>query len=196
MHDGGDDVADQDDTGTGGSADGGSGWAGLTAIGGAAVAAARGARDLYTELSSLQGFKNRVDELLKDLGDSEAAPVRMADHRLPGTHLGSGFAEAEGLHKVYAEVHDELTALSELLSGQIEAMSTAVHAARVGYENIDLDNRERMWQIHDFTDRYYRREQGGGAGSPGSGGDRPGAAQQADTHRPPGAGDDSAGAGY
>ncbi len=189
-------MADEDDTATGGTADGGGGWAGLTAIGGAAVSAARGAMDLYTEMSSLQGFKNRVDELLRELGDSEAAPVRMAGHRLSGAHLGTGFAEAEGLHKVYTEVHDELTALSELLSGQIEAMGTAVHAARVGYENIDLDNRERMWQIHDLTDKRYRR------GQDGTGGDRPGAAQQTDTDRRPdagagaGAGDDSAGAGY
>lgn len=194
-------MADQDDAGTGGTADGGGAWAGLTAIGGAAVSAARGAMDLYTEMSSLRGFKNRVDELLADLGDSEAAPVRMAGHRLPGTHLGSGFAEAEGLHRVYTEVHDELTALSKLLSGQIEAMGTAVHAARVGYENVDLDHHERMWQIHDVTDEYYR------GGQDGTGDDRPGAARPADTDRRSGAGagaggagdgdgDDSAGAGY
>ncbi|GHC65617.1 hypothetical protein [Streptomyces cinnamoneus] len=113
------------------------------------------ARLLKTELDSLKGFKAQVDELLTFLQGSWAAPQRIAEGHLVPAQLGSGFAEVDSLSSAYSEVHGQLKTLSQLLNDQIEALGTAVHAARVGYANVDADLRSRMWAIQARTKELY-----------------------------------------
>ncbi|MDT0450537.1 hypothetical protein [Streptomyces hesseae] len=106
-------------------------------------------------LESLESFKGRVDELLTYLQGSAAAPHHMADNHLVPAQLGVGFAEVDSLYSAYNEVHAQLKALSQLLSDQIEALGTAVHAAKIGYANVDADLRDRMWAIQARTRELY-----------------------------------------
>ncbi|WP_432155627.1 MULTISPECIES: hypothetical protein [unclassified Streptomyces] len=111
---------------------------------------------LNIQHSSLTSFKKRVDELLIELDRSEAAPGKVGQDRLPRVELGSSdFKEAQFLYDSYTIVHDELENLSKALGAQIEAMGLAVHASRVGYENLDADLRARMKQINAEAEKYY-----------------------------------------
>ncbi|MFI8190286.1 hypothetical protein ACIF8T_16010 [Streptomyces sp. NPDC085946] len=106
--------------------------------------------------SAMKGFKKRVDELLTELEESEAAPGRVGRDRLSRAQLGSAdFKEAQFLYDTYAIVHDELENLSKALNAQIEGMGLAVQAARVGYENLDADIRERMKAVNAEAEKYY-----------------------------------------
>ncbi|MFI1797021.1 hypothetical protein ACH427_06615 [Streptomyces sp. NPDC020379] len=110
---------------------------------------------LAAELSSLRTFKGRVDELLTTLGDSEAAPERVADARLTGAHLGTGFNAAHALYGAYNDVHQQLESLAKLLSDQIEFLSMAVHGAGTAYADTDDDQRARMWEIQNRVKQQY-----------------------------------------
>ncbi|MBB4891706.1 hypothetical protein FHS39_000706 [Streptomyces olivoverticillatus] len=110
---------------------------------------------LYAELQSLKIFKGRVDEVLTELGDSEAAPSRVSEARLEAGLMGVNFAEVNSLHSAYNNVHSQLETLSQLLSDMIEALGTAVHGARVGYENIDIEVKERMWAVQRRTQELF-----------------------------------------
>ncbi|MEV6674935.1 hypothetical protein [Streptomyces sp. NPDC051162] len=110
---------------------------------------------LAAELSSLRTFKGRVDELLTTLGESEAAPTRMADTRIEGAHLGTGFNAAHALYGAYNDVHQQLEALSKLLADQIEFLGMAVDGSGVAYADIDEDQRARMWEIQNRIKRQY-----------------------------------------
>ncbi|MFI1971667.1 hypothetical protein BLA24_19530 [Streptomyces cinnamoneus] len=116
---------------------------------------AGGAGKLRAELESLKGFKGRIDGVLIYLGDSAAAPSRIAEARLGAGHLGADFAEADGLYSAYNEVHAQLETLSQLLADQIEALSTAILGARIGYANVDAAHRDRMWAIQRRTLELY-----------------------------------------
>ncbi|MGW0992896.1 hypothetical protein [Streptomyces sp. NPDC002520] len=106
--------------------------------------------------SAMKKFKKRVDELLLDLEKSEAAPGKVGDDRLPRTQLGSSdFKEAQFLYDSYTIVHDELENLSKALSAQIEGMGLAVHASRVGYQNLDDDIKARMRAVNAESEKYY-----------------------------------------
>ncbi|MGW1073172.1 hypothetical protein [Streptomyces sp. NPDC002537] len=121
---------------------------------------------LYAELASLKTFKGRVDELLTTLGDSDAAPTRIADDRLDAANLGTGFRAVDAFYGVYKNVHDDLVTLSRLLNDQIEALSLAVLEARSGYADTDADQRDRMWAVQDELKRRRdaaRDAHGGGA---------------------------------
>ncbi|GAA2455708.1 hypothetical protein [Streptomyces glaucus] len=109
--------------------------------------------------SAMKSFKKRVDELLTELETSEAAPDKVGQDRLPRAQLGSAdFKEAQFLYDTYAIVHDELENLSKALNAQIEGMGLAVHAARVGYENLDADIRARMKAVNAEAEKYYVAE--------------------------------------
>ncbi|MEV8479967.1 hypothetical protein [Streptomyces sp. NPDC051173] len=110
---------------------------------------------LAAELSSLRTFKGRVDELLSNLGESEAAPTRMADTRIEGAHLGTGFNAAHALYGAYNDVHQQLETLSKLLADQIEFLGMAVDGSGVAYANTDEDQRARMWEIQNRIKRQY-----------------------------------------
>ncbi|WP_121716253.1 hypothetical protein [Streptomyces sp. E5N91] len=105
---------------------------------------------------AMKGFKKRVDELLLELDRSEAAPGKVGQDKLTRAHLGSAeFKEAQFLYDSYAVVHEELEKLSKALSAQIEGMGLAVHASRVGYENLDGDIRARMRAVNAEAEKYY-----------------------------------------
>ncbi|MFI9238248.1 hypothetical protein [Streptomyces sp. NPDC053079] len=110
---------------------------------------------LHAELATLKGFRGEVEELLTHLESSQAAPHRVADAHLVPAQLGVNFAEVDSLYSAYNEVHAQLKTLAQLLSDQIEALGTAVHAARVGYANVDADLRDRMWAIQARTKELY-----------------------------------------
>ncbi|MET7296784.1 hypothetical protein ABZS79_32605 [Streptomyces griseoloalbus] len=106
--------------------------------------------------SAMKSFKKRVDELLRELDESEAAPTRVGQDRLSRAQLGSAdFKEAQFLYDSYAIVHDELENLSKALGAQIEGMGLAVHASRVGYENLDSDIKARMKAVNAEAEKYY-----------------------------------------
>ncbi|MFD7136024.1 hypothetical protein [Streptomyces sp. NPDC059894] len=108
---------------------------------------------------AMEDFKKRVDELLIELDKSEAAPGKVGQDRLSRAQLGSAdFKEAQFLYDSYAIVHDELENLSKALNAQIEGMGLAVHASRVGYENLDTDIQARMRAVNAEAEKYYVAE--------------------------------------
>lgn len=130
---------------------------------------------LDVQASAMKGFKKRVDDLLTELEGSEAAPGRVGANRLSRGQLGSAdFKEAQFLYDSYATVHDELEKLSKALGAQIEGLGLAVHASRVGYDNLEDDIRARMKAINAEAEKYYDPDrdpyaQGPGGTGPGSG---------------------------
>nr|WP_237523702.1 hypothetical protein [Streptomyces sp. SID5466] len=107
----------------------------------------------------MKAFKNRVDDLLIALDDSEAAPARMGGGRMPRAQLGAvEFGEAQFLYESYTVVHDELEKLSKALGAQIEGMGLAVYSSRVGYDNVDQHIRDRMKAINAEVESLYDRE--------------------------------------
>ncbi|MFF8439628.1 hypothetical protein ACF07U_01965 [Streptomyces californicus] len=114
---------------------------------------------LAIEAQKMKAFKKRVDDLLIALGDSEASPDRMGEGRVSRAQLGSAeFGEAQYLYESYTVVHDELEKLSKALGAQIEGMGLAVQTSRVGYEDLDLETRERMRAINAQAELYYERD--------------------------------------
>jgi hypothetical protein len=158
-----------------------------------------GAQTMQTNLEDMLDFKKRVDRLIDDhLSASPADPQQITQESMPASALGTGFAEATGLHTAYSRVHDELTGLSRLLAGQVNALSTAILAAKNGYESIDLDTREQMLAIQAESEQYYDPERdpyavehGRAPENPGQGGAQPTANEGQE--KTPSAGDDGAG---
>ncbi|MFD7457280.1 MULTISPECIES: hypothetical protein [unclassified Streptomyces] len=114
--------------------------------------------DLSTELSSFTKFRQRVDELIRDLKESQAGPTKVGQEQVGRQKFGGGegaWTEAAGLHKSYEKVITDLETFSKLLSDCMEAMSIAVLASHKGYENIDLDVRNRMAAITAETTEHY-----------------------------------------
>lgn len=146
--------------------------------GGAAPSPGYGA--MQTELQGMLDFKKDIDRLIDEhLSSSPADPQKMAQEEIPPTALGTGFAEATGLHAAYKQVHDELTGLSRLLSGQINALSTAILASKNGYESIDLATREQMLAIQSESQMQYQPALDPNAEAHGRTGTDPGSAQPA-----------------
>ncbi|MGW1806491.1 hypothetical protein [Streptomyces sp. NPDC002078] len=137
----------------GGSESGTSSWvSGLFDVARDAVA------DVATELSSFTAFQKRVDALIHDLKGSQAGPGRIGQEQLARHQLGGGaraWTEASGLFSAYETVITELETLSKLLSDSMEGMNIAVMASHKGYQNVDLDVRDRMAAISAETTKYY-----------------------------------------
>lgn len=106
------------------------------------------------QMETLKTFKGRIDDVLSTLESSAAAPKTVGRDRVSAGHLGNGFAEADSLFATYNHVHDQLETFSSLLSDQIQAMQIAVEGATVGYDHVDLEQRERVWAIQRRTQRY------------------------------------------
>ena len=106
------------------------------------------------QMETLKTFKSRIDGVLSTLESSAAAPKTVGNDRVAVGHLGNGFAEADSLFATYSYVHDQLETFSGLLSDQIQAMQIAVEGARVGYDHVDLEQREHVWAIHRRTQQY------------------------------------------
>ncbi|WP_416972478.1 hypothetical protein [Streptomyces sp. 4F14] len=121
--------------------------------------------DMATEYASFTGFRTRIDELIRTLKGSSAGPTELAQDQLTRHQFGGGsegWIEAAGLFTAYETVIGELENLSKLLSDSMEGMGIAVLASHKGYENIDLDVRQRMAAISAETTKEY-----GGVYDPG-----------------------------
>lgn len=114
--------------------------------------------DVATELSSFTKFQKRVDDLIRELKGSEAGPNKVGEARLARHQFGGGdgaWAEATGLYSAYETVISELETLSRLLSDSMEGMAIAVMVSHKGYENIDVDLRNRLAAIDARTRKHY-----------------------------------------
>ncbi|MFK4223012.1 hypothetical protein [Streptomyces sp. NPDC019890] len=126
---------------------------------GGAFAMVAAVKDLVYELGEMDSFKKRVDELLKMLNESEAAPDKVGADRLERGKLGGGnFKEAGFLYESYSLVHTELENLSKVLGMQIEGMHLAVQASQTGYDKIDEDIRSRMRALNAKIEAYYDKD--------------------------------------
>ncbi|WP_415949913.1 hypothetical protein [Streptomyces sp. KLOTTS4A1] len=127
-------------------------FAGITGAVGNVVA------DVVTELSSFTKFRDRVDELIRELKESPAGPGQVGQEQVTRAQFGGGsdgWVEASDLYLTYGSVITELEKLSKLLSDSIEGMSIAVLASHKGYADIDVDVRERMRAISAETTEHY-----------------------------------------
>lgn len=140
---------------------------------------------LMYDAESMVSFKNRVDKLLVELGDSPAAPQKVGADRMSRTHFGGGggtWAEAAGLFTSYDNVVKQLKELSQLMADCLEGMGIAVVSAKNGYDGTDGDVRRRMLAIQHNTQRHYDADRdptadrqppaagaGSGAPTPGDG---------------------------
>jgi len=144
-------------------------------VGSGGVAAGMGAvaGAMAVELETLKGFRSKIDDLIRELSNSEADPTKIDEERIPAHAFGTGFGEATALHHAYHQVHEQLATLSRLLSGQIQALSTAVDGASHGYHNVDLEAQRHMWQVQQDLQRHYQPGHGheGGHDDGGHGGD-------------------------
>ena len=114
------------------------------------VSATRAA-NLEVSGEALGAFMNRVDAVLRDLESSAANPAKVGAQTVNAVSLNSGsearFPEARELHDQYGQVHDKLTILSKTLHLQIEAIGIAVKGARIGFDDLEEDQRRRFWEI-------------------------------------------------
>ncbi|MFJ9036115.1 hypothetical protein ACIRF8_05965 [Streptomyces sp. NPDC102406] len=117
----------------------------------AVAAGSVAAKAMKVEGETLSAFKRRVDELLRNLEKSKAAPKSIANGALPGGRLGA-FDEADSLHSAYTHVHSQLENLSKMLALQIEGLVVTVDASKAGYDNLDDDVRARLSRIRTQAD--------------------------------------------
>ncbi|TVZ79462.1 hypothetical protein FB157_13286 [Streptomyces sp. BK340] len=114
------------------------------------VSATRAA-NLEASGDALKKFVGQVDAVLRDLEESAGNSTKVGAQTIRSTSLTSGsggvFPEAHGLYEQYNRVHQELTSLSKSLHLQIEATGIAVQGARVGFDNLEEEQRRRFWAI-------------------------------------------------
>ncbi|MYT82726.1 hypothetical protein YW3DRAFT_06024 [Streptomyces sp. MnatMP-M77] len=114
-----------------------------------------GTGDLRRGVGALEKFKSRVDALLADFEGSAASKTKVADQKVSRASLSgpnAHFAEADGLYTQYNRVHSSLVSLSKSLGDQIEYLSLGVHAAAVGFDNVEDDVRRRFYEIQTRMD--------------------------------------------
>ncbi|MFE7448832.1 hypothetical protein ACFYXN_10180 [Streptomyces griseus] len=114
-----------------------------------------GTGDLRRGVGALEKFKSRVDALLADFEGSAASKTKVADQKVSRASLSgpnARFAEADGLYTQYNRVHSSLVSLSKSLGDQIEYLSLGVHAAAVGFDNVEDDVRRRFYEIQTRMD--------------------------------------------
>ncbi|MEV0965454.1 hypothetical protein AB0J25_23225 [Streptomyces sp. NPDC049910] len=108
------------------------------------------ASDLERGVGALKRFQKHVDNLLTELESGAGGAKRVAAQAISrGSFSGAGmpFAEADGFFSQYNRVHKELTSLSRSLGDQIELLRIGVHAADVGFDNVEEDLRSRFHRI-------------------------------------------------
>jgi hypothetical protein len=114
-----------------------------------------GKGDLRRGVGALEKFQKSVNALLADLESSAAGKSKIAAQTVSRTSLSGQnacFAEADGLYTQYNRVHESLVTLSKSLGDQIEYLSLGVHAAAVGFDNVDDDTRRRFYEIQAHLD--------------------------------------------
>jgi hypothetical protein len=140
------------------------------------VSATRAA-NLEASGEALDVFVKRVDNVLKTLEGSAGNPAKVQAQTIRATSLTSGaaadFPEAHGLYNQYKRVHDELTKLSRSLHLQIEAIGIAVQGARIGFDNLEEEQRQRFWaiqaQVSDVQDAKGGEQHTGNGAQSGAG---------------------------
>ncbi|MER8068759.1 hypothetical protein ABTZ59_10775 [Streptomyces sp. NPDC094034] len=135
-----------------------------------------GARsDLEKGVGALKRFQTRVNALLTELENGAAGNKKVAEHRISRSSFSGGnlpFAEADGFFTQYNRVHAEIVKLSKSLGDQIEMLSIGVHAAEVGFNNVEDELRQRFHTIRTRIDEEQekqdvaRREESGVPGQP------------------------------
>ena len=111
--------------------------------------------DLERDVGALKRFQTRVNALLTKLESSAGGGTKVAEQRIARASLSGGnaaFAEADGLYSQYNRVHEALVSLSKMLGDQIEGLSIGVHAADVGYDNVEEAVRRRYAAIQERLD--------------------------------------------
>lgn len=104
---------------------------------------------MAVEVETLKGFRDRVDSLLAGLDAGQGSVKSISAQVMGDGHLGSGFAEADGLAARYRETHVKLQQLSQTLSETIDAMSISIDCAQYGYQNVESTQIAELWKIHD-----------------------------------------------
>lgn len=107
------------------------------------------ASELERGVGALKRFQGQVNTLLATFESGAAGKGEIAAQGVPRSSFsGPGkFDEAEGFSKQYDRVHTSLISLSKSLADQIELLSIGVHAADVGYDNVEEDQRYRFHTI-------------------------------------------------
>ncbi|MBT2526848.1 hypothetical protein J7E91_15795 [Streptomyces sp. ISL-99] len=106
--------------------------------------------DLERGVDALKRFQTRVNALLADFEGGAGSSARVAEQRVSRASfsgLNAKFDEAESLFGQYNRVHEELVSLSKTLGAQIEMLSIGVHAAEVGFDNVEEEVRRRYAAI-------------------------------------------------
>ncbi|MER7110948.1 hypothetical protein [Streptomyces sp. NPDC000229] len=113
------------------------------------------ASDLELGVGALRTFQSRVDALLTELEGGAGGSRQVALERVTRGSLGVGlkFTEADDFFNQYNRVHTALVQLSKSLGEQIELLRIAVHAADVGYDNVDEETRRRFHEIRTRLDK-------------------------------------------
>ncbi|MFF1734266.1 hypothetical protein [Streptomyces sp. NPDC058247] len=127
-------------------------------VSGVFEAAKDAAADVMTELSSFTKFQKRIDELIRDLKESPASAHQVGMDQPGRGHFGGGegaWGAADALGTAHEKVIGELEKLSKLLSDSIEGMGLAVLASHKGYENVDVDVRDRLHAITAETTKSF-----------------------------------------
>ncbi|KPC83780.1 MULTISPECIES: hypothetical protein [Streptomyces] len=118
-----------------------------------------GKGDLRKGVGALEKFQKSVNALLADLESSAAGKSKVAAQSVSRTAFSGQntcFAEADGLFTQYNRVHESLVTLSRSLGDQIEYLNLGVHAAAVGFDNVDDDTRRRF---HEIQTRLYKEQE-------------------------------------
>lgn len=131
--------------------------------------------DLERGVGALKKFQSQISALLTQFEGGAAGKSEITAQSVPrASFSGPGkFDEAEGFSKQYDRVHTSLITLSKSLADQIELLSIGVHAADVGYDNVEDDLRYRFHTIQTRLDeqreaqeRQQRQEKGGAPDAP------------------------------
>ncbi|WSV67552.1 hypothetical protein OG623_08240 [Streptomyces sp. NBC_01012] len=111
----------------------------------------------------MEKFQKSVNALLADLESSPAGKSKVAAQTVSRNAFSgqnASFAEADGLYVQYNRVHESLVTLSKSLGEQIEYLSLGVHAAAVGFDNVDEDTRRRFYEIQAHMDAEREKARG------------------------------------
>ncbi|WP_254705767.1 hypothetical protein [Streptomyces vilmorinianum] len=109
--------------------------------------------NLERGVGALKKFRSQVDAVLTDLEGGAGGAAKMGMERVTRASFGGNFQEADGFYEQYNRVHQALVLLSKNLSDQIEMLTIGVHAADVGYDNVEDEQRRRFHEIQARLDK-------------------------------------------
>jgi hypothetical protein len=135
----------------------------LRSMGVAGGAGSNSGSDLASGAGALKRFQTRVNALLTEFEAGPAGPAELSAHPVRRTSLSgpnAAFAEADALCAQFNRVQQLLVSLARTLGDQIECLSIGVHAAEVGFDQVEEDVRRRYAAIHSGMERDHaaRRE--------------------------------------